>query len=255
YSQYYDTKTIKQYQVGNREQRQWVIQAANELGLMPTTEGGLDYKMNITEAIDGYSGHEHTIPTFPLQADVIRFLAESKMVYTPTILVAYGGPWAENYWYETEDLLGNEKLKRFTPWSDLEGKIFRRGGGGGQAGWFHPTQHIMKPVGESIRDLIAAGGRAGVGSHGQLQGLGYHWELWSMAMGGLSNHNALRVATQIGADAIGLGNDVGSLEVGKLADLVVLNGNPLESLRNTTAIRLVVKNGRVYDGETLAERP
>ncbi|MBC7893926.1 MAG: PD40 domain-containing protein, partial [Cytophagaceae bacterium] len=114
YSQYYDTKTIKQYQVGNREQRQWVIQAANELGLMPTTEGGLDYKMNITEAIDGYSGHEHTIPTFPLQADVIRFLAESKMVYTPTILVAYGGPWAENYWYETEDLLGNEKLKRFT---------------------------------------------------------------------------------------------------------------------------------------------
>lgn len=254
YAEYYDTKTIKQYQVGNREQRQWVIQAANELKLMPTTEGGLDYKMNITEAIDGYSGHEHTIPTFPLQSDVIRLYAEAKTVYTPTILVAYGGPWAENYWYETENLLGDEKLRRFTPWADLEGKIFRRGGGGGQAGWFHPTQHIMKPVGESIRDLVAAGGRAGVGSHGQLQGLGYHWELWSMAMGGLTNHDALRVATQMGADAIGLGKDVGSIEAGKLADLVILNRNPLESLRNTTAIRTIVKNGRLYDGETLQER-
>src|SRR6185436_123358 len=120
--------------------------------------------------IDGYSGHEHTIPTFPLQPDVIRFLAESRTVYTPTIIVAYGGPWAENYWYETEDLLGNEKLKHFTPWADLEAKIFRRGGNN-QAGWFHSSQHIMKPVGESIRDLVAAGGRAGVGSHGQLQGM------------------------------------------------------------------------------------
>jgi hypothetical protein len=130
YSEYYDTKTIKEYQIGNREQRQWVIMAANELGLIPTTEGGLDYKMNVTEATDGYSGHEHTIPTFPLQRDFIRFYAESKTVYTPTILVAYGGPWAENYWYETENLLGDEKLKRFTPWADLERKILRRGGGG-----------------------------------------------------------------------------------------------------------------------------
>ena len=93
YAEYYDTKTIKQYQTGNREVRQWVIQAANELKLMPTTEGGLDIKMNITEAIDGYSGHEHSIPTSPLQSDVIRLIAESGMAYTPTIVVAYGSPW------------------------------------------------------------------------------------------------------------------------------------------------------------------
>ena len=260
YAEYYDTKTIKQYIAGNREVRQWVIEAANELKLMPTTEGRLDYRMAMTEAIDGYSGHEHAIPTFPLQSDAIRLLAESGIAYTPTIIVGYGAPWAENYWYEHTDLLHDAKLQTFTPWAELEGKILRRGGllnivaGAASAGWFHESQYSMKLVGADIKHLIDAGGLSGVGSHGQQQGICYHWELWSIGMGdGMTPMDALRVATILGAKAIGLSGDVGSLEVGKMADLVVFDRNPLDDLRNTTSIRYVMKNGRLYEGNTLNE--
>jgi imidazolonepropionase-like amidohydrolase/Tol biopolymer transport system component len=248
YADYYDTKTIKQYVAGNREQRQWIIQAAHELELMPTTEGSLDIEMNVTEAIDGYPGHEHSWPAFPLHSDMIRLFAESGIVYTPTILVAYGGPWAENYFYATEDVLGDEKLARFTPHDEITSKARRRG-----AGWFHPDEHVFRHIGRTVADLVAAGGQAGVGSHGQLQGLGYHWELWAMQSGGLSEHDALRVATLMGAEAIGLGRDLGSIEPGKLADLVVLDRNPLEDIRNTNTVSRVMINGRLYDAETLAE--
>ena len=247
YSEYYNTKSIKMYLVGNRQQRQWVIMAAKELKLMPTTEGGLDFKLNMTQLLDGYPGHEHSLPIYPIYEDVVKSIADSKMAVTPTLLVAYGGPWAENYYYSTEDVWGDKKLQYFTPYEELAQKSRRR------PGWFMDEEHIFKKHAEFMKDLVEANGLAGVGSHGQLQGLGYHWELWSVASANMKNHDALKVATIHGATALGLEGDIGTLEAGKLADIVILDNNPLESLRNTNSLSHVIKNGRVYKADTLDE--
>jgi Tol biopolymer transport system component len=246
YSKYYNTKTIKMYLTGNRQHRQWIIQAAKEQKLMPTTEGGLDFKLNITQILDGYPGHEHSFPVYPLYKDFIDFVSASQTAYTPTLLVSYGGPWAENYFYATEDVQGDPKINRFTPKSELDTKSRRR-----NSGWFMKEEHVFEDHAVFVKDLVEAGGLAGVGSHGQLQGLGYHWELWSMHAGGISNHDMLKVATLLGAEALGLSNDLGSIAKGKIADLVVLEKNPLENIRHSNTVSLVVKNGFVYEAETL----
>src|SRR5260370_20229885 len=101
YKKYYRTNTVKSYTVGNRKQREWVVQACKENQLMPTTEGALDLKLDLTHAIDGMSGNEHALPIVPLYADVVNTFVKSGINYTPTLLVAYGGSLAENYFYRT----------------------------------------------------------------------------------------------------------------------------------------------------------
>jgi hypothetical protein len=257
YSEYYDTKTLKMYMSGNRQQRQWIIQAAKKLELMPTTEGGLDFKVELTHAMDGYPGIEHSLPIAPIFDDVVELFKASQTTNSPTLLVSYGGPFGENYFYTKENVHDDAKLRRFAPHASVDARSRRRGPGAGgspgQAGWFLDEEYVFPRHAQFIKKLMEDSARAAVGSHGQLQGLGYHWELWAMASGGLSNHDALRAATIFGAEAIGFEKDIGTVEAGKMADILVLDDDPLADLRNTVRLRYVMKNGRLYEAETLNE--
>jgi Tol biopolymer transport system component len=257
YSDYYDTKTLKMYMSGNRQQRQWIIQAAKDLKLMPTTEGGLDFRLDLTHVMDGYSGVEHALPVAPLYSDVVELFKAAQTTNSPTLLVSYGGPFGENYFYTSENVHDDAKLRRFAPHASVDARSRRRGPGAGGspggAGWFLKEEYVFPKHAQFVKKMLEDSARIGVGSHGQLQGLGYHWELWALGSGGASNHDVLRAATILGAEAIGFGQDIGSVEQGKFADLLVFDADPLADLRNSVQIRYVMKNGRLYEATTLNE--
>ena len=152
------------YLTGNRQTRQWIIKAAKEQQLMPTTEGGLNLKLNITNMLDGYPGHEHTIPVYPLYNDLVKSISYSKMAVTPTLLVSYGGPFAEIYYFETEDPYHDKKMQYFMPYEELAEKTRR------VSGWFLPEEHVFQKHAKSMKSMVENGSLAGIGSHGEFQG-------------------------------------------------------------------------------------
>ena len=247
YRNYYGTHNIKSYVVGNRKQRQFMVQASKELGMMPTTEGALDLKLNLTHVIDGFHGNEHTLPIAPLYKDVIQMFAQSGTSETPTLIVNYGGPWGEDYWYLNTEVHDNAKLNHFTPHTVIDEKTKRR------PGWFRKDEFEFPKFAAQMTKLVRAGGLVGVGGHGQLQGLGYHWEMWMIASGGMTPMEMLRCATVNGSKIIGRPQDLGSIEPGKLADLVIMDKNPLDDIHNTNTIHWVMKNGELFEGDTLNE--
>lgn len=245
YADHYHTETIKQYLAGDRKVRQWVITAAREQGLTTTTEGGANFTMNLSLMQDGYPGLEHSLPISPFYRDVVELERASGITYTPTLIVSYGGPIGREYYLTHTNLDTIPKLRRFTPHDELDKWK--------SVDFYRDDQYVFPLHARQLAKLAEAGGRVGLGSHGEVQGIGVHWELWMLGSGGMRPLDVLRAATWNGADAIGLSKDVGSLEPGKLADLQVLDQDPTVRLENSTAIRYVMKNGRLYDAGTLEE--
>lgn len=236
--------SVKSYMQPRREQRQWVIRAAAAEDMLVYPEGGGNFPANMGMILDGHSGIEHSLSIANIYNDVVQLFARSKSGYSPTMLVAYGGQVGENWFYQEYDVWENEKLQSFFPPRQIDARARRR-----QMSAEDDFNHI--DVARQLKQVDDAGGLVVLGAHGQLQGLGAHWELWAMTQGGMSNHTALQAATINGATYIGMDEHLGSIEAGKLADFIVLDANPLEKIENTDSLDMTVINGVVYDSTSM----
>ena len=247
YKDYYRTNMVKSYMVGSRRQREFVVEACKRLRMMPTTEGAGDMALDLTHVIDGFGGAEHQFPLNSIYKDVTNLVAQSGVYYTPTYIIGgYGGPGSENYYWQTTGVHDDPKTRRFIPHNIVDNKASR-------TLWVRPDEYVYPKAAESAAAILRAGGKVCVGGHGEFQGASFHWELWSLQAGKMTNMEALRAATLNGAEAIGLAQDLGSIEKGKLADLVVLRKNPLDDIHNTMDIEYVMKDGELFAGDTLDE--
>ena len=236
--------SVKSYNQPRRDARQQVIEAASALGVMVVPEGGAKFDFNMSQIVDGHTGIEHCIPLATAYSDVVQLWSHSGTGYTPTLGVAYGGLAGEVYWYDRTDVWRDERLMRYTPHSIVEPDAIRRTKA--------PDNHYNHVnVARFAKELSDHGVSVQVGAHGQREGLAAHWELWMLEQGGFTPWQALRAGTIDGARYLGMDKDIGSIEPGKLADLVVIDGNPLTDLRRSEYVVWTMINGRLYEAATM----
>jgi len=239
--------SIKNYNQPRREQRQQVTTAAREEGMLVVCEGGSLFHMDLSMVADGNSAIEHNLPQSMLYDDVLQFWAQTNVAYTPTLGVTYGGLSGEDYWYQASNVWEHPILSKFVPPHVLQPRSVRR--------ITAPADDFYDATSAITARLLAERGvMVSIGAHGQREGLASHWEMWSFARGGMSPVEVLRTATITPARALGFEKDLGSLEVGKLADLVVIDANVLEDIYASDQVSMVMLNGRLYDSMTLNER-
>ncbi len=238
--------SVKSYNQPRREQRQQVIEAARQLGMMVVPEGGSLLEHNLTMVADGHTGVEHSLPVERIYQDVTQFWGASATGYTPTLIVGYGGLDGEHYWYQHMDAWRHPKLLNFTPRHTIDPRSRRRPMADDE------DYNILRSA-SICRDLVNAGATVHLGAHGQLAGLGSQWELWLIAQSGLRPIDVLKCGTINGAKYLGLDRDLGSLEPGKLADVLVLDRNPLADIHHTDSVHYTILNGRVYESQSMNE--
>ncbi len=237
--------STKQYMQPQRRQIQWMLQAGDRLGINTTAEGG-GVMRQVAMMIDGYTAIEHA-PTdwVHMYDDFVQLYARSGTMYVPTLVVASPSTYqGELYWYQNTDVHADEKLAHFLTHDALDHKSRT-------SQRFSEDEYYFLDGGSGAAAIADAGGLVASGGHGQLHGIAVHWELWMLEMAGMSPHDALRAATINVATGMGMAADFGSLEVGKVADLVVLDANPLDDIRNSTAIHQVMQGGHLYEGDSL----
>jgi len=221
-----------------------LLTAARELDMMVVPEGSGDYQDNMTMIIDGNTGIEHAVALANMYQDTTQLWSQTKSGYTPTLGVAYGGLAGENYWYQTTEVWKNQKLMSFVPNYIVKPNAIRPSKA--------PLEHYNHVyAAETAKKLRDAGVSVQLGAHGQREGLASHWEMWMLSQGGFTPWQAIRAATIDGANYLGMDKQLGSIEVGKLADLMIVDGEPLTNIRDSEKVIYTVLNGRIYDSATM----
>lgn len=236
--------SVKSYNQPRRNQRQQVIAAARDLEMMVVPEGGSLLQHNLTMIADGHTGIEHSLPAANIYNDIKQFWGQTNVGYTPTLVVAYGGISGENYWYDKTDVWAHPRLSMYVPSDILDARSMRRPTA--------PDEHYNHfNVARVANELNEVGIKANIGAHGQREGLAAHWEMWMFAQGGMSNLEVLKTATINPAKHFAMDHQIGSIKQGKLADLIVIDGNPLEDIRVTDRVTYTMVNGKLFNAETM----
>ena len=238
--------SVKSYNQPRRNQRQQVIAAARELEMMVVPEGGSLLQHNLTMIADGHTTVEHSLPVAAIYSDIKQFWSQTKVAYTPTLVVAYGGISGEHYWYDKTDVWAHPRLSMYVPHDILDARSMRR--------TTAPDAHYNHfNVARVANELNEIGVKPNIGAHGQREGLAAHWEMWMFAQGGMSNMDVLKTATINPATTFGMDHQLGTIKPGKLADLIVIDGDPLTDIRSTDKVTYTMVNGKLFNSETMNE--
>ncbi|GAA3615103.1 amidohydrolase family protein [Nonomuraea rosea] len=253
--------SVKSYKWPGRRHRQMLVKAAREHGVNIVVEGETHFYHNISMILDGHTNLEHNLPVATLYDDVVQLMALAGASNTPTLIVAFGELFGENYMYQRTEVWKDPRVRTYVQ-ACLSGySPLNTPYGAPPYARAMTTIHVadelyeigVLAVSRSINRLDQAGVRINAGSHGEIPGLAMHWEMALLAAGGMPAHRVLRAATINVADSLGVGHQIGSLEPGKLADLIVLRDDPLDDIANSTSVTMTMVNGRLYDAHSLDE--
>jgi len=217
-----------------------IIRRAHEAGM--TVTGHVPRAMTLESMAD--SGADN-VAHLPVHGDTssaavkrqVRLLAEKHVVIDPTV------SWNELLGHSTQS-----PLTSFQPgFAEAPWPLRSAYGSVRNAGDSAAASRALRSQLAVVRALHDAGVRIVAGTDYGLPGFSLLRELELYVQAGLSPLEAIRAATAVPAEVMGLSREVGTIEAGERADLVVLDGDPLADIHNVRRGRWVVANGRMFD--------